>query len=117
MVLGLYCSIRLFGRCCQFSAFELGLGEKTKREKSQKYAGVYFRRDADRKERTYYIVYRQGGREAKLIEKPVGKASAAWQKQRLRKYGRTEYVARNNPTQKKERPTQKADRLRKIVRR
>ena len=49
--------------------------KKSKREKSQKYAGVYFRLDADHKERTYYIVYRQGGREAKLIEEPVGKAS------------------------------------------
>ena len=49
--------------------------KKTKREKSQKYAGVYFRLDAACKERTYYIVYRQGGREAKLIEEPVGKAS------------------------------------------
>lgn len=49
--------------------------KKSKREKSQKYAGVYFRFDAVGKERTYYIVYRQGGREAKLIEEPVGKAS------------------------------------------
>ena len=49
--------------------------KKTKREKSQKYAGVYFRLDSAFKERTYYIVYRQGGREAKLIEEPVGKAS------------------------------------------
>ena len=49
--------------------------KKSKREKSQKYAGVYFRLDAACKERTYYIVYRQGGREAKLIEEPVGKAS------------------------------------------
>lgn len=49
--------------------------KKSKREKSQKYAGVYFRFDAVGKERTYYILYRQGGREAKLIEEPVGKAS------------------------------------------
>ena len=49
--------------------------KKSKREKSQKYAGVYFRFDAACKERTYYIVYRQGGREAKLVEEPVGKAS------------------------------------------
>ena len=49
--------------------------KKSKREKSQKYAGVYFRLDTNGKERTYYIVYRQGGREAKLIEEPVGKAS------------------------------------------
>ena len=49
--------------------------KKSKREKSQKYAGVYFRLDAACKERTYYIVYRQGGREAKLVEEPVGKAS------------------------------------------
>ena len=49
--------------------------KKSKREKSHKYAGVYFRFDAVGKERTYYIVYRQGGREAKLIEEPVGKAS------------------------------------------
>ena len=49
--------------------------KKSKREKSQKYAGVYFRLDSAFKERTYYIVYRQGGREAKLIEEPVGKAS------------------------------------------
>ena len=49
--------------------------KKSKREKSQKYAGVYFRLDAARKERTYYIVYRQGGREAKLVEEPIGKAS------------------------------------------
>ena len=49
--------------------------KRTKREKSQKYAGVYFRFDAIGKERTYYIVYRQGGRETKLIEEPVGKAS------------------------------------------
>ena len=49
--------------------------KRSKREKSQKYPGVYFRLDATGKERTYYIVYRQGGREAKLIEEPVGKAS------------------------------------------
>lgn len=47
-----------------------------KREKSKKYTGVYFRTDENTKERTFYIMYRQGGREAKLIEEPVGKSSA-----------------------------------------
>jgi integrase len=48
---------------------------QAKREKVQKYAGVYFRIDEDTKERTYYIMYRIGGRGAKLIEEPVGKSS------------------------------------------
>lgn len=47
-----------------------------KRTKSKKYPGVYFRDDDSGKERTYYIRYRIGGREAKQIEEPVGKASA-----------------------------------------
>ena len=47
-----------------------------KREKSKKYTGIYFRTDENTKERTYYIMYRQGGRGAKLIEEPVGKSSA-----------------------------------------
>ena len=46
-----------------------------KRTKSKKYPGVYFRDDDSGKERTYYIRYRIGGREAKQIEEPVGKAS------------------------------------------
>ena len=50
--------------------------QKAKREKSAKYAGVYYRFDEKAKERTYYIMYRQGGRGAKLIEEPVGKSSS-----------------------------------------
>lgn len=49
---------------------------KSKREKSHKYPGVYYRPDADGKGRTFYIMYRQGGRDAKLIEEPVGKTSS-----------------------------------------
>lgn len=49
---------------------------KPKREKSNKYPGVYFRYESERKDRTFYIIYRKGGREAKLIEEPVGKASS-----------------------------------------
>ena len=49
---------------------------KSKREKAKKYAGVYFRTDEDSKERTYYIIYRTGGRGSKTIEEPVGKTSA-----------------------------------------
>lgn len=49
-----------------------------KREKT-KYQGVYFRYkkrlDSDVLEKTYYIMYRQGGRGSKLIEEPVGKES------------------------------------------
>lgn len=48
---------------------------QSKREKSKKYPGVYHRVDRDGKDRTFYIMYRQGGRDAKLIEEPVGKAS------------------------------------------
>lgn len=49
---------------------------KNKREKSLKYPGVYYRFDRNGKERTFYIMYRQGGRDAKLIEEPVGKSSS-----------------------------------------
>ena len=52
-----------------------GIMNKLKREKSAKYAGVYYRFDQSGKERTYYILYRQGGRGSKLIEEPVGKSS------------------------------------------
>ena len=41
-----------------------------------KYTGVYYRLDAKGKQRTFYIMYRQGGRQAKLIEEPVGKSSS-----------------------------------------
>lgn len=50
---------------------------KHKREKSGKYPGVYFRWDADKKDRMFYIIYRKGGRDSKVIEEPVGRASAA----------------------------------------
>ncbi|MBE1427001.1 integrase [Desulfomicrobium macestii] len=47
------------------------------REKSKKYPGVYWRQDEKTGERSYYIRYRLGGRESKLIDEPVGKSSAA----------------------------------------
>lgn len=47
-----------------------------KREKSAKYPGVYIRHEPDGKDRTFYILYRKGGRDSKLIEEPIGKASA-----------------------------------------
>ncbi len=49
--------------------------EKSKREKSSRYPGVYYRIESDGKGRTFYIVYRRGGRGSKLIEEPVGKTS------------------------------------------
>ena len=48
----------------------------TKRVKSKKYSGIYYRENATGKEKTFYIRYRVGGRDAKLIEEPVGKSSA-----------------------------------------
>ena len=48
---------------------------QSKREKSAKYPGVYWRVDAS-SEKTYYIRYRLGGRGSKEIEEPVGKSSA-----------------------------------------
>ena len=49
-----------------------------KREKTR-YQGVYFRQkkrlDSSVLEKIYYIMYRQGGRESKLIEEPVGRES------------------------------------------
>lgn len=54
----------------------------TKRCKIEKYSGVYYREvatlDGRGKERMYYIMYRRGGREAPLIEEPVGRASEGW---------------------------------------
>lgn len=47
------------------------------RETSKKYPGVYWRRDEKTGERSYYIRYRLGGRESRLIDEPVGKSSAA----------------------------------------
>ena len=47
----------------------------TKREKSKKYPGVYWRLDQDN-EKMYYIRYRVGGRGSKEIEEPVGKSSS-----------------------------------------
>ena len=51
--------------------------EKSKREKSSRYPGVYYRIESDGKGRTFYIVYRRGGRGSKLIEEPVGKTSTS----------------------------------------
>jgi len=48
-----------------------------KREKSKKYPGVYWRTNSETGEKTFYIRYRLGGRGAKEVEEPVGKASAA----------------------------------------
>lgn len=48
----------------------------TKREKSTRYPGVYWRVDAAGDEKTYYIRYRLGGRSSKEVEEPVGKSSA-----------------------------------------
>jgi len=48
-----------------------------KREKSKKYPGVYWRKNPENGEKTYYIRYRLGGRGSKEIEEPVGKSSAA----------------------------------------
>jgi integrase len=49
-----------------------------KRDKTR-YQGVYFylkkRLDSDVLEKSYYIMYRQGGRGSKLIEEPVGRES------------------------------------------
>jgi len=47
-----------------------------KRIKSKKYSGVYYRENVTGKEKTFYIRYRVGGRDAKLIEEPVGKSSS-----------------------------------------
>lgn len=47
------------------------------RETSKKYPGVYWRIDSKTGERAYYIRYRLGGRESKLIDEPVGKSSKA----------------------------------------
>lgn len=44
-----------------------------KREKTQ-YPGVFFRKEKDGT-KAFYILYRKGGRESKLIEEPVGKSS------------------------------------------
>lgn len=50
-----------------------------KREKSDKYPGVYWREvkrlDGCGTERMYYILYRKGGKGSKLIEEPIGRAS------------------------------------------
>jgi len=48
-----------------------------KREKSKKYPGVYWRKNSENGEKTYYIRYRLGGRGSKEIEEPVGKSSSA----------------------------------------
>ena len=47
------------------------------RETSKKYPGVYWRLDEKTGERSYYIRYRLGGRESRLIDEPVGKSSKA----------------------------------------
>jgi len=47
------------------------------RETSKKYPGVYWRIDSKTGERSYYIRYRLGGRESKLVDEPVGKSSKA----------------------------------------
>ena len=43
-----------------------------KREKT-KYPGVYYRVDDGGEEKTFYIMYRRGGRGSKLVEEPVGR--------------------------------------------
>lgn len=54
----------------------------TKRKKVEKYAGIYYRDiprlDGQGLERMYYVTYRRGGREAPVIEEPVGRASEGW---------------------------------------
>lgn len=46
-----------------------------KREKSKKYAGVYWRVNTETGEKTYYIRYRLGGRGSKEVEEPVGRSN------------------------------------------
>jgi integrase len=48
-----------------------------KREKSKKYPGVYWRKNPENGENTYYIRYRLGGRGSKEIEEPGGKSTSA----------------------------------------
>lgn len=48
---------------------------KMVREKSEKYAGVYWRTNLETGEKTFYIRYRPGGRDTKLIDEPVGKST------------------------------------------
>lgn len=48
---------------------------KTIREKSGKYPGVYWRTHLETGEKTFYIRYRPGGRDTKLIDEPVGKST------------------------------------------
>ena len=53
------------------------LGMAAPKRERTKYPGVYFRQkerlDGSGPERVYYIMYRRGGRGAKLIEEPVGR--------------------------------------------
>jgi integrase len=50
---------------------------EVKREKSKKYPGVYWRKNPENGEKTYYIRYRLGGRGSKEIDEPVGKSTSA----------------------------------------
>lgn len=54
----------------------------TKRNKIEKYAGVYYREidrlDGQGVERMYYVTYRRGGRSSSVVEEPVGRASEGW---------------------------------------
>lgn len=56
--------------------------EETKKGKSAKYPGVYWRQvrrlDGLGEERMYYIIYRRGGRGGKKIEEKLGRASEDW---------------------------------------
>lgn len=46
------------------------------RVKSKTYPGVYYRKNEDGKEKTFYIRYRLGGRGSKQVDEPVGKSTA-----------------------------------------
>ena len=53
-----------------------------KRNKVDKYAGVYYRDvtrlDGQGTERMYYVTYRRGGRNSPVVEEPIGRASEGW---------------------------------------
>ena len=77
-----YFAFRCWEWCWETNRRKRRSGAVSKRKKVEKYAGIYYR-DVDRldglgQERMYYMTYRRGGRDAPVIEEPVGRASEGW---------------------------------------
>lgn len=91
---------------------------RAKREKSSKYAGIYWRIvdriDGLGQERMYYCRYRRGGRGTKEIEEPLGRASQGWTEAKANQE-RAQRISGIKPTNTERRESDKASELESLT--